>query len=130
MLQMDIEGAEYPTILATTSETLSRFRIIVVELHALGRLSRPRGISFLLPFFERLALHHHCVHLHPNNVKPQVKVRNSDYWIPRILEVTLIRKDRIDGKSSLISPQMPHPQDIDYNVKRKQPQAMGRNWSR
>jgi hypothetical protein len=130
MLQMDIEGAEYQTILATTSDTLIRFRIIVVELHALGRLNRAMGVRLLLPFFERLAMHHRCVHLHPNNVKTQVKIRNSDYWIPRILEVTLIRKDRIAGESTFIPPQMPHPLDIEYNVKGKQLQTMGRNWSR
>ena len=130
MLQMDIEGAEYQTILATTSDTLIRFRIIVLELHALGRLNRAMGVQRLLPFFELLAMHHQCVHLHPNNVKTQVKVRNSDYWMPRTLEVTLIRKDRIAGENTLIPPQMPHPLDIEYNVKGKQPQAMGRNWSR
>jgi FkbM family methyltransferase len=33
LLQMDIEGAEYQVILDTPSETLRRFRILVIEFH-------------------------------------------------------------------------------------------------
>jgi hypothetical protein len=33
LLQMDIEGGEYLTLLATPQEVLRRFRIIVLEIH-------------------------------------------------------------------------------------------------
>ena len=130
LLQMDIEGAEYETILATANDVLSRFRFIVMELHGLGRLNRHGPLQFMLPFFEKLAAHHHCVHLHPNNCSSQVEIGNSGYWIPRVLEITLLRKDRFAGNAALIPPQVPHPLDIEYNVRGKQPQAMGRNWTR
>ncbi len=130
LLQMDIEGAEYDVILATGAEVLNRFRCIVMELHGLGRLNNPRPLQFMLPFFERLAAHHHCVHLHPNNSTVQVQIGKSGFWIPKALEVTFLRKDRFAGNGALIPPQAPHPLDIEYNVRGKQPQAMGRNWTR
>lgn len=36
MLQMDIEGAEYRNLMATSSSCLKRFRIIILEIHFLG----------------------------------------------------------------------------------------------
>jgi len=35
MLQMDIEGAEYRTLFTASAATIKRFRIMVIELHAL-----------------------------------------------------------------------------------------------
>ena len=33
MLKMDIEGAEYASLLSLNEENLSRFRLIVIEFH-------------------------------------------------------------------------------------------------
>jgi hypothetical protein len=38
LLQMDIESAEYRVLASTSTETLSRFRMMVVEFHDLGNL--------------------------------------------------------------------------------------------
>ena len=61
LLQMDIEGAEYRNILATSEGTLARFRVIVLEVHGLGKmLEAPILREVIAPFFQKLAreLHH------------------------------------------------------------------------
>ena len=56
LLQMDIEGAEYRNILATYDETLARFRVIVLEVHGLGKfLDAPTLRGVIAPFFEKLS---------------------------------------------------------------------------
>jgi len=61
-------------------------------------------------------------------VREQIRIGRTNYWVPRILEVTLLRKDRFDAARELIPPQLPHPLDIPFNVRWKQPQAMGKIW--
>ena len=41
ILQMDIEGAEYPVLLNTPMETFKQFRILVIEFHNLDHLPNP-----------------------------------------------------------------------------------------
>ena len=48
ILQMDIEGAEYRNLLHASAKTLSRFRILVIELHGLQNLA---SIGFLRGIF-------------------------------------------------------------------------------
>lgn len=92
ILQMDIEGAEWPVLLNVSDEVLSRFRIIVLELHFLERLFDRVGFDFMFASLDRLLRRYHVVHLHPNNlVSP---VTTSGLTIPRLLEVTLLRHDR------------------------------------
>lgn len=56
LLQMDIEGAEYPTLGAASEELLRRFRIIVIELHYLPAiLSRPPFVKRAKPMIDRMA---------------------------------------------------------------------------
>lgn len=128
LLQMDIEGAEYPTLNTAPDDVLRRFRVVLVELHGLVRLNKPHRLELVLPFFEKLSRHFTCVHIHPNNVREQIRIGKTNYWVPRILEVTLLRKDRFDAAGELIPPQLPHPLDIPFNVRWKQPQAMGKIW--
>ncbi len=129
LLQMDIEGAEFETIMHAPADVLRRFRVILIEIHQLGRLNRASQLAQILPFFQKLAQHHTSVHLHPNNANPQIRIGKTDYWIPKVIELTLLRSDRIAAGGKMISPQMPHPLDIAYNVSWRQPQAMGKVWS-
>ena len=48
ILQMDIEGAEYRNLIYAPEECLKRFRIIVVEIHDLGRFEDKHGITFAI----------------------------------------------------------------------------------
>ena len=107
LLQMDIEGFEYETILALSRPLLDRFRIIVIELHNLDRISDRYYFNQLNRFFEKLLSHHSIVHLHPNNNGKSVNINGID--IPPLIEITLLRNNRFS--SSNYFSKFPHPLD-------------------
>jgi hypothetical protein len=110
LLQMDIEGAEYPVLAATDPSLFKRFRIIVIELHQLDELTHlnggvvnrriPRCIAPLLDDFA-------VVHIHPNNHARVSHV--AGYAVSRAMEFTLLRRDRITR--SRPARVFPHPLD-------------------
>jgi hypothetical protein len=112
ILQMDIEAAEYETLLATSSETLSRFRIIVLELHALGRLTDPLFFRFVEATMNKLLEQFEVAHLHVNNAKSLLPIAGIE--MPQLLEITLLHKDRVKLRRPVT--QLPHPLD-KTNVK-------------
>lgn len=109
LLQMDIEGAEYHSFINMSEALLSRFRIIVLEIHTLEKL-------WILPFFsnaqtmiDKILQTHTCVHIHPNNylgIDSRLGVE-----IPKVAEFTFLRNDRIKSKKPQTS--FPHPLDSD-----------------
>lgn len=107
LLQMDIEGAEWPVLLNIGDHALARFRIIVLELHDMERLLDRHAFEIIRATMERLLERFHVVHIHPNNFGGRVYAREIE--IPRSLEVTLLRRNR----ARLVSPaiQFPHPLD-------------------
>ena len=108
ILQMDIEGAEWIVLLNTSPELLRRFRIIVMEVHDLERLFDKHAFPIIEAAFLRLLQDFHLVHNHPNNYGSSVRV--GDLVIPRVLEMTWLRKDRADAIAS--ARQFPHPLDV------------------
>jgi hypothetical protein len=110
LLQMDIEGAEYRNILHASKETLARFRIISIELHAL-HLLREQGFlqGIFAPTIAKLASLFTCVHAHPNNFC-RVTEAAPGLEIPDVLEVTFLRNDRVRSTGS--RPILPNPLDI------------------
>lgn len=107
ILQMDIEGAEWPVLLNVSDSVLGRFRIIVLELHSLERLIDIVGFDVMFPVLDRLLRQFNVVHLHPNNLALPLHV--ADLVIPRLLEMTLLRRDR--GNRTGFAKQFPHPLD-------------------
>jgi hypothetical protein len=93
LLQMDIEGSEYQALGRMSDALLSRFRIIVIEFHDLDQLWNKGFLLLVEPLFDKLLKGHYCVHLHPNNCCGSV-ARNG-IEIPRVMEFTFIRKDRV-----------------------------------
>jgi hypothetical protein len=67
VLQMDIEGAEWPVLLDATRATLERFRIMVVEFHDLEAMLGAFSFSLIEAVFRKLLQSHSVAHLHPNN---------------------------------------------------------------
>lgn len=92
ILQMDIEGSEFDVILDTDSDFFSKFRIIVVEFHFLEQILSPPGLKMVTACLKKLDLNHYVVHLNPNNCCGVAK--SPEISIPRVLEVTYLRKDR------------------------------------
>lgn len=110
VLQMDIEGAEYETLLNASSELLSQFRIMVVEFHMLDALWSSAFFRVAAATFRRLAQTHRVVHLHPNNCCGAVT--RDNLVIPRVMEFTYLRNDRFTSTPAAAQ-DFPHPLDSD-----------------
>jgi hypothetical protein len=109
MLQIDIEGFEYETLLATSRELLGRFRIIVAEFHMLDQFWNRPFFSLASPAILKLLQTHTCVHMHPNNFLPPVVFQGL--VIPPLMEFTFLRHDRFRSNSP--ATEFPHPLDAD-----------------
>jgi hypothetical protein len=107
ILQMDIESAEYETLLATSPDVLNRFRIIVLELHKLNHLSNRWFLRLVENSLSKLREYFEVAHLHPNNNAGLTWIAGFD--IPRTLEITLLRKDRVRENTPVAC--LPHPLD-------------------
>jgi hypothetical protein len=107
LLQMDIEGAEWPVMLNVSDSVLKRFRIIVMELHGMERLLDPFAFDVIAATMNRLLEYFHVVHLHPNNHIPAH--RGAGLILPRGMEITLLRRDRSPATGYVTT--FPHPLD-------------------
>jgi hypothetical protein len=107
ILQMDIEGAEYGVIFDTGSQTLRRFRILVIEFHSLEHLCDPAGFELINLAFTKILKDFEVVHIHPNNCFAPIQY--MDIAIPPLMEFTFLRKDRIANRSHSLC--FPHPLD-------------------
>jgi hypothetical protein len=115
MLQCDIEGSEYISILATPKETLKRFKILVFELHYLNLLKNRIFNDLFNSFIDKILEDFVLIHLHPNNGRSAVKI--DSVLVPKFVEATFMRKD--DLELTFTKPVMPHPLDKDNLSYRK-----------
>jgi hypothetical protein len=122
LLQMDIEGAEYETLLAASPALLAKFRIVVVELHWLPQLWNEPFFAVASRALYKLLATHAVVHIHPNNCCGSVK--SAGLEIPRIAEFTLLRRDRLRATGYRTT--FPHP--LDRPNVRKAPLDLPRCW--
>jgi len=107
ILQMDIEGSEYPVILNTPEFIFSKFRIMLIEFHRLDIIFTKKGHELIRQVFSKLLKNFDIVHIHPNNCCGAA--RHKDIVIPRVMEFTFLRKDRIAHRSP--AKIFPHPLD-------------------
>lgn len=126
ILQMDIEGAEFPVLLDTGDDLLKRFRMIILEVHDFGHVFGKFSAGLIDALTDKLTRYHSVVHIHPNNCCGS----DSRYGIeiPRVLEFTFYRKDRGVLDESATGP-FPHPLDAD-NVGGRAPLALPPMWYR
>lgn len=94
LLQMDIEGGEYTSLLGVSEVVLKRFRIMVVEIHDIETWGDPRFFQMVEAFFLKITRHFWVVHNHPNNCCGLVNL--GGFLAPRVFELTFLRKDRAD----------------------------------
>lgn len=109
LLQMDIEGSEYGSLLSLSDSLQQRFRIMVIEFHYLHELWNPHLYRFAAPVFEKILQTHVCVHIHPNNysgISHQFGVE-----IPNVAEFTFLRKDFAEFRG--FADCFPHKLDVD-----------------
>lgn len=107
LLQMDIEGGEWEILLDSTSETLQKFMMIVVEFHNLDYLKEQPDFIRFNSALDNLLKSHFVTHVHPNNAGSFYFHQFKLY--PKVIEVTLVRKnDFMKGSLS----EIPHELDI------------------
>jgi FkbM family methyltransferase len=124
LLQMDVEGSEFASLIAASDSTLSRFRIAVIEFHWLWKIQSSRFLNTrFLPTLQKLSKHFDCVHAHGNNCCGTTSI--AGFNVPNVIELTYLRKDR---NKSLHPPLIPHPLDV-VNVPSNPPLILGRPWS-
>jgi hypothetical protein len=110
LLQMDIEGAEFETLLCAPTELLAQFRIMVIEFHSLHELFNKPFFSLASRAFQKLLQTHSVVHIHPNNCCGSVTKAGLE--IPRVAEFTFHRNDRLPQQRAYCR-SFPHPLDRD-----------------
>ena len=115
--KIDIEGDEYLILSSISDKNLKKIRILVIEIHDLRHL---RNYSFFKTFKKvllRLNNFFYVCHLHVNNVS---KVKDiGGYSVPDMLEITLIRKDRIKNFTNQLA-LIPHELDQKTVLKQKE----------
>jgi len=104
---MDIEGDEYGVLLNTDRELLKRFRILVIEFHYLDSMLDTLGYELINLTFSKLLKDFEIVHIHPNNCSYPIIYK--DIQIPPVLEISFLRKDRI--QKSQYANSFPHSLD-------------------
>ena len=107
LLQMDIEGGEWPVLSNISPRLLGQFRIMVIEFHWMDRLFDAFGFEVMSACLSRLLDLFHVVHIHPNNLCGSVKKGSVE--IPRALEITFLRKTRAD----CLAPRTDFPHRLD-----------------
>jgi len=125
LLQMDIEGSEYEVLLTLSDDLLKRFRIILIEFHSLEELRSKAFFKIASQVFEKLLQTHTCVHTHPNNCSGLISYKG--FKIPKVLEFTFLRNDRISSPS--FAKIFPHPLDAD-NTEDKPSLPLPKCWYR
>ena len=134
ILQIDIEGGEWPIFASVSADTIRRFKVIVVELHKLdGLMTNFEAFSSIAAdAFSLLREHFTVIHAHPNNCcGVSQDVYGSGIKVPRTLEVTMVRSDYLEENLESFpvkSPTLPHPLDIKRNVPGTPPIFLGRGW--
>jgi hypothetical protein len=92
ILQMDIEGAEYETLLATSDNTMKRFRIMVIEFHYVEAYAQRNYFDLVCATFNKILSSFVSVHIHPNNCCGIININGVEF--PRVFEMTFLRRDR------------------------------------
>lgn len=122
LLQMDIESCEYVTIVNMSDSLLKRFRIIVIEFHDLQKLWDKEFFNIAFNAFEKILQFHTCVHIHPNNCCGMESLHG--FQIPRVVEITFLRNDRITTKT----PQTIFPHILDFDSTSNPHLALPKSW--
>lgn len=96
ILQMDIEGGEYPVLLTAEDFLLARFRIIALELHNVTSITSQSGLQLVESLLTRLLKTHEIVHSNHNPTCRTITV--GRVLIPNCVELTF-RRSRVSDKS-------------------------------
>ena len=124
IFKMDIEGDEYSILNSISEKNLNKIRILVIELHDLRHLRNYFFFKTFEKIISRLNNIFYICHLHANNSS---KIKNiGGFKVPDMLEMTLIRKDRIKNFSGEYA-DIPHKFD-QKTILNKKEIFIDKNW--
>ena len=103
VVKMDVEGAEWQTLLHTPDEVLRRFDQLTIEMHG---VDRPLNVAVV----QKLKRTFHVAHLHINNYSCGEAYRPFSGWAYEVLFVNKRLTRRLPGTVTL-----PHPLDTPNN---------------
>ena len=124
ILKMDVEGAEWEALCATSSKVLKQFDQIVLEFHGLIKACNIYDIQKRFAIFEKLNKTHQLVHLHGNNTGHVVQLCGATF--PDVIEVTYVNKARyktFEDKNILL------PTSLDLPNDKNRPDLVLGNWN-
>lgn len=125
ILQMDIEGAEYDVLTFESRTTLSQFKIMVIEFHYLDKMFEKQFLRTLTSIFEKIYLDFTICHVHPNNCCGMVS--RDGITVPRVAEMTFVRKSLVAELTSSAGVTLPHRLD-QKNIDQKPDVVMPEIW--
>jgi len=109
LLQMDIEGAEFDVLIESDSALLRRFRMMVIEFHGMERIFERHSLPLIRALFSKLHRDFAIVHMHANNCCGIAECRGIG--IPRVFEISYLRRDRLPAGSATGGLDLPHALD-------------------
>jgi hypothetical protein len=98
---MDIEGGEWDLLIFEDLKILKDFRIIIIEFHDLDQISDRYSNKNIASMLRKLSTSFSPVYIAPNNETGFKKY--DDIIIPRNIEVTYMRRDRLPEAEIFIS---------------------------
>ena len=121
ILSMDIEGAEYETLMNCDLEILRRFRIIILEFRHVENWSQQEFFKMVRTLINKITTEFYVAHLHPNNC---CGTTNIDGFIaPKVFEVTFHKRNRVRSltprptiKHHLDTPNVRGRSDIEWTM--------------
>ena len=116
LLKINVEGAEYETILAMKLNILESFEQIIITVY-----NTNENLKDLRNLLEKLNKVFYIFHIHANNVKKDSLV--NQYSLPKVLEICWVRKDLVKDAyfdkrivSILDSPNFPSEPDVVFRL--------------
>ena len=105
LMKMDIEGCEWDVLEETTTEAISQFSQIVIELHGLSKAVFTQDHLSVVKVLQKINQTHQCIHVHANGSSLPLWI--GDHVLPDLLEVTYIRRTDVKGKLMMNTRQFP-----------------------
>jgi hypothetical protein len=92
ILQMDIEGSEYESLLSASMDTLRKFRIMAIEFHLVETWGQKDFFRIVDLTLRKILSEFTVVHSHPNNATGIVNM--NGFLAPRVFEITFLKSSR------------------------------------
>ena len=120
LLKMDVEGAEWQTLLQMPEHILKKFQQITIEIHHLGSGNRDvADVELKAAVLNKLRDSFYLYHVHANNCGA-IYIQQG-FQCPETLELTYINKDSITvSESTEYNMSFPHIADNPNNPYKKE----------